>query len=89
LRPGGRRIINVQNTAFESLCPADRFFGVDVTDVENKQLVFTENRTGDVLVTKRYRYSFSPEEIIRLFSTAVLSLAHIRAPPPQGLAPVS
>lgn len=77
LRPGGRMIINVKNTAFESLCPTDRFVGVDVTDVENKQLVFTENRTGEDLVTNWY--SFSPEEIVRLFSTAGLSMVHMRA----------
>lgn len=77
LRPGGRMIINVKNTAFESLCPTDRFVGVDVTDVEHKQLVFTENRTGEDLITNWY--SFSPEEITKLFSTAGLSLVHMRA----------
>jgi len=77
LKPGGRMIINVKNTAFEGICPVDRFVSVDVTDVENKQLVFTQNRTGKDLTTNWY--SFSPEEISRLFSTAGLSVVHMRA----------
>jgi ubiquinone/menaquinone biosynthesis C-methylase UbiE len=77
LKPGGKMIINVKNTAFEKLCPVDRFVGVDVTDVENKQLVFTQNRTGNDLTTNWY--SFSPEDLNRLFSTAGLSLVHMRA----------
>jgi len=77
LKPGGRMIINVKNTTFESICAVDRFVGVDVTDVENKQLVFTQNRTGNDLTTNWY--SFSPEEINRLFTTAGLSLVHMRA----------
>lgn len=77
LKPGGRMIINVKNAAFEGICPVDRFVSVDVTDIENKQLVFTQNRTGKDLTTNWY--SFSPEELNRLFSTAGLSLVHMRA----------
>ena len=77
LKPGGRMIINVKNATFEGICPVDRFVSVDVTDIENKQLVFTQNRTGNDLTTNWY--SFSPEDINRLFSTAGLTLVHMRA----------
>lgn len=63
LKPGGRLIIGVKNTLFERFSAADRFASIDVTDVENKELILTETRDGDL---RAPWYSFSPEELTRL-----------------------
>jgi len=76
LKPGGRMIVTVKNSIFERLCCRDRFATVDVTDVESKQLIFTNTRSGKEF--KAPWYSCSPQELDRLFSVAGLRLIHLR-----------
>ncbi|MFE3138190.1 class I SAM-dependent methyltransferase [Streptomyces scopuliridis] len=76
LRPGGRMIIGVKNSLFEQFFKGDRFAAVDITDVDAKELVFTQTKNG-----KEHRaswYSFSPHELNALFATAGLITTHLR-----------
>ncbi|GAA2212123.1 hypothetical protein GCM10009850_075850 [Nonomuraea monospora] len=76
LRPGGRVLTGVKNAAFEQITRADRFATVDVTDVENKTLVFTGTRDGGERVAPWF--SFSPDELEYLFSDAGLKPTTLR-----------
>jgi ubiquinone/menaquinone biosynthesis C-methylase UbiE len=80
LRPGGRMIISVKNSVFERVCPVDRFVSIDVTDIENKQLIFTQTKSGKELSASWY--SFSPQDLASLFSRASLNLVHLRGNTP-------
>lgn len=82
LKPGGRMLLCVKNSVFERLFTGDRFASVDVTDVENKELVFTDTRDGKERTAPWY--SFAPDEIARLFARAGMMVSHIR-----GNSPVS
>lgn len=82
LRPGGSMIISVKNAIFERLSRADRFAVVDITDVEAKQLIFTHTRSGKDLVAPWY--SFSPQDLDRLFALAGLRMVDL-----QGNIPLS
>lgn len=64
LRPGGVLVIGVKNAVFERFSSADRFATVDLTDVEHKELVFSETRSGDEM--RAPWHSFSPEDLNRL-----------------------
>lgn len=77
LKPGGRLVIGVKNTLFERFSGADRFASIDVTDVENKELVLTETQDGDEL--RAPWYSFSPEELTRLCALAGLHPVGLRS----------
>lgn len=70
LRPAGRLLVGVKNAVFERFSSADRFATVDITDVENKELVFTKTREGDEL--RAPWHSFSPDELKRLSAVAGL-----------------
>ncbi|NUR89846.1 MAG: class I SAM-dependent methyltransferase, partial [Nonomuraea sp.] len=76
LRPGGRVLTGVKNAAFEELTRADRFATVDITDVDNKTLVFTGTRDGEERVAPWF--SFSPDDLEELFSDAGLRPARLR-----------
>ncbi|GAB2736613.1 class I SAM-dependent methyltransferase [Amycolatopsis magusensis] len=76
LRPGGRLIIGVKNSVFERFSSADRFATVDITDVENKELVFTGTREGDEL--RAPWHSFSPDDLKRLTAVAGLVPVSLR-----------
>ncbi|MFG1947228.1 class I SAM-dependent methyltransferase [Nonomuraea sp. NPDC048826] len=76
LRPGGRILTGVKNAAFEQLTRADRFATVDITDVDNKTLVFTGTRDGEERVAPWF--SFFPDELEELFSEAGLLPARLR-----------
>jgi len=76
LRPGGRFLTGVKNSAFERITRADRFATVDITDVDNKTLVFTATRDGEDRVAAWY--SFSPQELDELFRQAGLEPAGLR-----------
>ncbi|MBP2471582.1 ubiquinone/menaquinone biosynthesis C-methylase UbiE [Crossiella equi] len=66
LRPGGRLLLGVKNAVFERLSTADRFASVDVTDVANGELVFTDTHRGEEL--RAPWHSFSPEQLRHLSS---------------------
>jgi hypothetical protein len=66
--------------AMSPWCGADRFASVDITDVENRQLIFTRTRSGKDL--KATWISFSPQELDKLFSVAGLKLVHLRGNTP-------
>lgn|GEM_PF-6461253 len=76
LRPGGRMIIGVKNSLFEQFFKGDRFATVDITDVDAKQLRFTETRSGKDLTAPWY--SFSPHELNALFAGAGMVVTHLR-----------
>ncbi|MEV4473145.1 class I SAM-dependent methyltransferase [Nonomuraea salmonea] len=76
LRPGGRLLTGVKNAAFEQLTRADRFATVDITDVDNKTLVFTGTRDGEQ--REAPWFSFTPDELEELFSDAGLRPARLR-----------
>jgi ubiquinone/menaquinone biosynthesis C-methylase UbiE len=76
LRPGGRVLTGVKNSAFEQITRADRFATVDITDVGNKTLVFTGTRDGDDRVAPWF--SFSPDDLEELFSEAGLRPVNLR-----------
>lgn len=82
LRSGGRLIIGVKNSVFERFSSADRFATVDITDVENKELVFTGTREGGEL--RAPWHSFSPDDLKRL--TAVAGLVPVTL---RGNIPIS
>jgi ubiquinone/menaquinone biosynthesis C-methylase UbiE len=70
LRPGGRLLVDVKNAVFERFTAADRFATVDITDVENEELVFTRTRDGDEL--RAPWHSFTPDDLKRLTAVAGL-----------------
>ena len=76
LRPGGRFVLGVKNAQFERLSRVDRFASVDITDVENKQLIFTE--TGDGQVLSAPWHSFGPDDLERLAALAGLRIVSMR-----------
>lgn len=82
LKPGGRLIVSVKNAIFERFSKADRFADVDVTDVDKKELIFTNTRSGAEM--KAPWYSFSPQDLEKLCATAQLHITHLR-----GITPLS
>lgn len=80
LKPGGRMLLCVKNGLFERLFSGDRFAEVDVTDVENKELVFTRTRVGQEL--RAPWFSFTPDELALLFARAGMSVTHLKGNSP-------
>lgn len=80
LRPGGRVLIGVKNSAFERMFRGDRFAVTDITDVGSEELIFTQTRSGENLVAPWH--SFSPDELSSLCAVAGLSLVHLRGNSP-------
>ncbi len=76
LTPGGRLVLGVKNELFERMSRVDRFASVDVTDVENKQLVFTETDDGETLTAPWH--SFSPDDLERLTALAGMRVVTLR-----------
>ncbi|WBO65113.1 class I SAM-dependent methyltransferase [Streptomyces camelliae] len=76
LRPGGRMLIGVKNSLIEQFFQGDRFAAVDITDVESKELRFTQTRSGEEYVAPWY--SFSPQDLNALFATAGMVVTHLR-----------
>lgn len=76
LKPGGKMIVAVKNSIFERLCRKDRFATIDITDIESNQLIFTNTKIGKEL--KAPWYSFSPQELDKLFVIAGLHLVHLK-----------
>ena len=76
LKPGGRFVLGVKNELFERMSRVDRFASVDITDVENKQLIFTETDDGQVLSAPWH--SFSPDDLQRLTAMSGLSIVSLR-----------
>ncbi|AXB43268.1 class I SAM-dependent methyltransferase [Amycolatopsis albispora] len=76
LRPGGRLLLGVKNAVFERFSSADRFATVDITDVENKELVFTGTQGGAEF--RAPWHSFSPDDLKRLTAVAGLVPVTIR-----------
>ncbi len=81
LRPGGRMLIGVKNAIFERISSADRFASVDVTDVENEELIFTETSGSDAEYSAPW-HSFSPTELNRLLAVAGLAVVELRGNSP-------
>jgi ubiquinone/menaquinone biosynthesis C-methylase UbiE len=76
LRPGGCMLLGVKNSLIEQMFTADRFAAVDVTDVAEKELIFTRTRSG-----QEYRapwHSFSPQELSALFAPPGMVITHLR-----------
>jgi ubiquinone/menaquinone biosynthesis C-methylase UbiE len=82
LKPGGRMLLCVKNSVFERLFKGDRFASVDVTDVEDKKLIFTKTNNGMAYTAPWY--SFAPNDLVALFAKAGMTLSHLR-----GNSPVS
>lgn len=76
LRPGGRMLLGVKNAVFERLFKGDRFATVDITEVETKQLRFTQTTSGEEYQAPWY--SFAPHELSALFATAGMTMTHLR-----------
>ena len=76
LRPGGRLLVSVKNSLFERLSPVDRFASVDLTDIQAKELVFTNTQSGKEL--RAPWYSFSPQELSRLSALAGLTMVDLK-----------
>jgi SAM-dependent methyltransferase len=76
LKPGGRFVLGVKNAQFERMSRVDRFASVDITDVENKQLIFTETEDGEILTAPWH--SFAPDDLDRLAALAGLSIVSMR-----------
>jgi 2-polyprenyl-3-methyl-5-hydroxy-6-metoxy-1,4-benzoquinol methylase len=80
LRPGGRMLLCVKNSVFERFFTGDRFASVDITDVEDKTLVFTETHDGTDYTAPWY--SFSPDELTGLFARAGMTMSLLRGNSP-------
>jgi len=80
LKPGGRMLLCVKNSVFERLFKGDRFASVDVTDVEDKKLIFTE--TSDGVEYDAPWYSFAPDDLVALFARAGMTVSHLRGNSP-------
>jgi ubiquinone/menaquinone biosynthesis C-methylase UbiE len=76
LKPGGRLVLGVKNELFERMSRVDRFASVDITDVENKRLIFTETEDGQVLSAPWH--SFSPDDLERLTALSGLRIVSLR-----------
>ncbi len=76
LKPGGCFVLGVKNALFERMSRVDRFASIDITDVENKQLIFTETEDGEVLTAPWH--SFSPDDLHRLTALAGLNIVSLR-----------
>jgi ubiquinone/menaquinone biosynthesis C-methylase UbiE len=76
LKPGGRFVLGVKNEQFERLSHVDRFASVDITDVANKQLIFTETDDGQILSAPWH--SFAPDDLERLTALAGLRIVTMR-----------
>ncbi|HEX3956307.1 MAG TPA: class I SAM-dependent methyltransferase [Trebonia sp.] len=80
LKPGGRMLLCVKNSVFERLFTGDRFASVDVTDVQDKKLIFTD--THDAKERTAPWYSFTPDELSGLFARAGMVVSHLRGNSP-------
>lgn len=80
LKPGGRMLISVKNAIFERFSSADRFVDVDITDVEHKQLIFTRTKSGKEM--QACWYSFTPQDLDKLFAIAGLRMVTLRGNTP-------
>jgi ubiquinone/menaquinone biosynthesis C-methylase UbiE len=80
LKPGGRMLLCVKNSVFERLFKGDRFASVDVTDVEDKKLIFTETRSGTTHTAPWY--SFAPHDLAALFARAGMTVTHLKGNSP-------
>jgi ubiquinone/menaquinone biosynthesis C-methylase UbiE len=76
LRPGGRMLLGVKNSLIERLFKGDRFAAIDITEVDSKQLRFTQTKSGEEYLAPWY--SFAPHELTALFATAGMTLTHLR-----------
>jgi ubiquinone/menaquinone biosynthesis C-methylase UbiE len=76
LKPGGRLVLGVKNEQFERMSRVDRFASVDITDVENKELIFTETEDGQILTAPWH--SFAPDDLQRLTALSGLSVVSLR-----------
>src|ERR671921_661868 len=54
----------------------DRFASVDITDVVNKELIFTETDDGEVMSAPWH--SFSPDDLERLTALAGMRIVSLR-----------
>lgn len=70
LRPGGRVLLGVKNGIIERFTGADRFATVDLTDVGNQELHFTQ--TPDGTDYKAPWNAFTPEQLRGLSAAAGL-----------------
>jgi hypothetical protein len=75
-------LLCVKNSVFERLFKGDRFASIDVTDVDDKKLIFTETRSG--ITHSAPWYSFAPHDLAALFARAGMTMTHLR-----GNSPVS
>lgn len=80
LKPGGRMLISVKNAIFERFSRADRFVDVDITDVEHKELIFTQTKSGKDM--RACWYSFTPQDLDKLFAIAGLRMVTLRGNTP-------
>jgi SAM-dependent methyltransferase len=80
LKPGGRMLLGVKNSVFERMFAGDRFASVDVTDVEDKKLVFTHTHDGRERTAAWY--SFAPDELVGFFARAGMVVSQIRGNSP-------
>lgn len=86
LKPGGRMLLGVKNGIFERLFTGDRFATVDITDVDNKRLIFTG--TGDGKQGNEFEaawYSFTPQELNLLFGRVGMTVTNIQGNIPLGV----
>jgi 2-polyprenyl-3-methyl-5-hydroxy-6-metoxy-1,4-benzoquinol methylase len=83
LKPGGRMLLCVKNAVFERMFKGDRFASVDVTDVEDKQLVFTDTHNGTVYTAPWY--SFAPNDLEALFTRSGMRITHLRGNSPLSV----
>ena len=83
LKPGGRLVIGVKNSVFERMFAGDRFATVDLTDVEHKQLIFTNTKAGKTFSAPWY--SFAPDDITRLCASAGLQVVTLRGNTPLSV----
>jgi ubiquinone/menaquinone biosynthesis C-methylase UbiE len=76
LKPGGRFLLGVKNELFERMSRVDRFASVDITDVSNKELIFTETDDGEVMSAPWH--SFSPDDLERLTALSGMRIVSLR-----------
>ncbi len=80
LKPGGKLILSVKNALFERLSKTDRFASSDITDSDQKRLIFTNTRSGEHITAPWY--SFSPQDIETLCVYVRMSVTHLRGNTP-------
>jgi ubiquinone/menaquinone biosynthesis C-methylase UbiE len=83
LKPGGRMLLCVKNAIFERMFKGDRFASVDVTDVDDNKLIFTETNSGTVYTAPWY--SFAPHDLNALFTKAGMTITHLRGNSPLSV----